>query len=469
MAFTKITENDTINKGVIGLPDTPNLSTSEMQAKFEELSNDVIIPKFNNLVDELEAKSAAGNIGATIPSGINAESENVQAVLNGIAEKAHTHEKSDAELTDAVTKAHEHSNKSVIDKFTENESGVPLYNGGKMTGDAFKKVKVGDKYITAEDYDTIEIVAGDNVVIDADTEKKTLKISAIGGSGGGGGDMYKAVYDKDNDGMVDNAKTVGSLDNLNTTNQENVVNAINEVIADRQIKTYLSPTLMDSTKNWTNYALKDLKAGRCLMASLSETTDISNAYTNGVIPVQKAGTLKGINVNNNGFYQYFTIDGEQYINSCSNFVANTFTGWNKFDVDTLTTLEQVTASTDVSKPVGAGAVQELNSSLNSLNCKNFTLLGSVSYVSQTVTTNETKTLNDNISNYKKVLIGLFDGTDIMNPVILTVSEFENIGMGVRVFTDKFQGIVSYISDTSCNFTSYNTINSKRDVVLYGIK
>ena len=363
MAFTKITENDTINKGVIGLPDTPNLSTSEMQAKFEELSNDVIIPKFNNLVDELEAKSAAGNTGATIPSGINAESENVQAVLNGIAEKAHTHEKSDAELTDAVTKAHEHSNKSVIDKFTENESGVPLYNGGKMTGDAFKKVKVGDKYITAEDYDTIEIVAGDNVVIDADTEKKTLKISAIGGSGGGGGDMYKAVYDKDNDGMVDNAKTVGSLDNLNTTNQENVVNAINEVIADRQIKTYLSPTLMDSTKNWTNYALKDLKAGRCLMASLSETTDISNAYTNGVIPVQKAGTLKGINVNNNGFYQYFTIDGEQYINSCSNFVANTFTGWNKFDVDTLTTLEQVTASTDVSKPVGAGAVQELNSSL----------------------------------------------------------------------------------------------------------
>ena len=364
MAFTKITENDTINKGVMGLPDTPNLSTSEMQAKFEELSNDVIIPKFNNLVDELEAKSAAGNIGATIPSGINAESENVQAVLNGIAEKAHTHEKSDAELTDAVTKAHEHSNKSVIDKFTENESGVPLYNGGKMTGDAFKKVKVGDKYITAEDYDTIEIVAGDNVVIDADTEKKTLKISAVGGSGGGGGDMYKAVYDKDNDGMVDNAKTVGSLDNLNTRNQENVVNAINEVIADRQIKTYLSPTLMDSTKNWTNYALKDLKAGRCLMASLSETTDISNAYTNGVIPVQKAGTLKGINVNNNGFYQYFTIDGEQYINSCSNFVANTFTGWNKFDVDTLTTLEQVTASTDVSKPVGAGAVQELNSSLN---------------------------------------------------------------------------------------------------------
>ena len=106
---------------------------------------------------------------------------------------------------------------------------------------------------------------------------------------------------------------------------------------------------------------------------------------------------------------------------------------------------------------------------NSLNCKNFTLLGSISYVSQTTTKSETKTLNDNISNYKKVLIGLFDGTNIMNPVILTVSEFENIGMGIRVFTDKFQGTVTYISDTSCNFSSYNTINSRRDVVLYGIK
>ena len=458
MAFTKITENDTINKGVMGLPDTPNLSTSEMQAKFEELSNDVIIPKFNNLVDELEAKSAAGNIGATIPSGINAESENVQAVLNGIAEKAHTHEKSDAELTDAVTKAHEHSNKSVIDKFTENESGVPLYNGGKMTGDAFKKVKVGDKYITAKDYDTIEFIAGDNVVIDADTEKKTLKISAIGGSGGGGGDMYKAVYDKDNDGMVDNAKTVGSLDNLNTTNQENVVNAINEVIADRQIKTYLSPTLMDSTKNWTNYELKDLKAGRCLMASLSETTDISNAYTNGVIPVQKAGTLKGINVNNNGFYQYFTIDGEQYINSCSNFVANTFTGWNKFDVDTLTTLEQVTASTDVSKPVGAGAVKELNSSLVSLEtCElltQFTSTGTFDFSSY--------------ANYAFILLqGIYEN-QIMDTHLIPCKTLIFLGDYFLNYIDEGLTLYSRIVLQE-NYIKCTTLNKFNSVKVYGIK
>lgn len=169
---------------------------------------------------------------------------------------------------------------------------------------------------------------------------------------------------------VNQANFIAWVESLKSKLAENVAAnlqlQIDEINENHQLKTYLSPTLMDSTKNWTNYALKDLKAGRCLMASLSETTDISNAYTNGVIPVQKAGTLKGINVNNNGFYQYFTIDGEQYINSCSNFVADTFTGWNKFDVDTLTTLEQVTASTDVSKPVGAGAVQELNNSLAKL-------------------------------------------------------------------------------------------------------
>ena len=87
----------------------------------------------------------------------------------------------------------------------------------------------------------------------------------------------------------------------------------------------------------------------------------------------------------------------------------------------LNSLAEVSAATQQNTIAGALAVKELNTnvnelnnSLNSLNCKNFTLLGSVSYKSQTVTTNETKTLNDNISNYKKVLIGIFDGTVIIN-------------------------------------------------------
>lgn len=49
----KINKEDLVDKGVMGLADTPNLSTSEMQRKFDELSKDVIIPKFNDLVQAL--------------------------------------------------------------------------------------------------------------------------------------------------------------------------------------------------------------------------------------------------------------------------------------------------------------------------------------------------------------------------------------------------------------------------------
>ena len=64
MAFTKITDGDLQNKGVIGLPDTPGLSTSEMQAKFEQTAREVIVPKFNQLVDDLSNPSASSQIGA---------------------------------------------------------------------------------------------------------------------------------------------------------------------------------------------------------------------------------------------------------------------------------------------------------------------------------------------------------------------------------------------------------------------
>lgn len=69
MPFTKITETDLQNKGVIGLPDTPGLSTTEMQEKFDEIALDVLAPKHNVLVDELEATTGASNIGALNAQG----------------------------------------------------------------------------------------------------------------------------------------------------------------------------------------------------------------------------------------------------------------------------------------------------------------------------------------------------------------------------------------------------------------
>ena len=46
----KITATDRAGKGVTGLPDTPGLSTGDMQARFDSLAN-LSIDKFNALVD----------------------------------------------------------------------------------------------------------------------------------------------------------------------------------------------------------------------------------------------------------------------------------------------------------------------------------------------------------------------------------------------------------------------------------
>ena len=106
MAFTKITDEDLLNKGVIGLPDTPGLSTSEMQAKFEQTAREVIVPKFNQLVDDLSNPSAASQIGAngknrTVQGHIdNLENpHNVTAAQVG----AYTKSETDAAISDRIS------------------------------------------------------------------------------------------------------------------------------------------------------------------------------------------------------------------------------------------------------------------------------------------------------------------------------------------------------------------------------
>lgn len=83
MAFTKITAADRIGKGNVGQPDTPGLTTAEMQELMDSLPN-LAIDKFNNHIDELAMESAATNIGATPPSGILAN-RNIQSILNTMA------------------------------------------------------------------------------------------------------------------------------------------------------------------------------------------------------------------------------------------------------------------------------------------------------------------------------------------------------------------------------------------------
>lgn len=93
MAFRKITEGDMLGKGNVGRPDTPGVSTSEMQRIMDELPREVLAPAFNELAGQLEAETAAADIGAAAPEGVTAApAGKLQAVLNGLRDlvKAHT-------------------------------------------------------------------------------------------------------------------------------------------------------------------------------------------------------------------------------------------------------------------------------------------------------------------------------------------------------------------------------------------
>lgn len=106
MPFTKIVPADLQGKGVIGQPAVPGLSVSEMQESVEQVVREVAIPAVNRLIDELEATSAAGNIGMELPSGMAPETpENVQGVVQSHVENVENPHGVTAEQVGAYTKA----------------------------------------------------------------------------------------------------------------------------------------------------------------------------------------------------------------------------------------------------------------------------------------------------------------------------------------------------------------------------
>lgn len=105
MSFSTL---DRTNKGVSGLPDTPNLSAEAMQAKFDELGI-TAIDGFNSHVAEIEAITAAASLGAAKPAGVpSTTSETVQAILNAI----------EAENILNTSSRHTHANKETLDAVT---------------------------------------------------------------------------------------------------------------------------------------------------------------------------------------------------------------------------------------------------------------------------------------------------------------------------------------------------------------
>lgn len=144
MAFNKILNSDLTGKGVVGLPDVPGLSSGDMQEKFDELAN-YAISRINQLIDELTAATAASNIGYADGS--------VQVIIDRLLGYASDLTNNKADSNDVIKK-----------------DNVAEYTPTGAYNPATKKY-VDDK--------VVEI---------------------------GAGDMAKAIYDSDGDGVVDKAK-----------------------------------------------------------------------------------------------------------------------------------------------------------------------------------------------------------------------------------------------------------------------
>lgn len=161
MALPTISVGDLLNKGTTGMPANPELSVADLQAKFDELSLDVIVPKFQALVTALENASAGADLGVTAPTGITA-SNKVKSVLDAMAViLLALKDKSDGDYDDLVT----------------------LFTG---------------------------ITAVSNVVDGLSTTIPTAKAITDFIQSIGGGDMLRTVYDTDLDGIVDNSEKLGN-------------------------------------------------------------------------------------------------------------------------------------------------------------------------------------------------------------------------------------------------------------------
>lgn len=177
MAFEKITDTSLANKGVTGLPDVPGLTTAEMQAKFDELSRDVIIPKLNEIVDGLNGDEVG--LSSKIENPETKEKDVIQNVVNAIYQIVK--ENSD--------KRHGHENKETLDKVT-----AELYDSINALVSMFNGISAVDKNVTADDTK----IPTSGAIVNYVTEL-------------GAGDMQKAIYDKNNKGIVDDAEKLGGV------------------------------------------------------------------------------------------------------------------------------------------------------------------------------------------------------------------------------------------------------------------
>lgn len=193
MAFTKITPEELRDKGVIGLPDAPELNTTEMQEKFDEIALDVIVPHFNDLVDELDIEH--GDVSEAIEAEEDRAKEAEETLDGKIDDEIERATLAEGELSDAISSFDtSYMKKSVYDSDSD---GV---------------------------VDNSEALEGHNASYFATASALDGKVDKVAGK-----DLSTNDFTTTYKNQIDtNTGNIGNLSNLTTTAKDNLVEAINE-------------------------------------------------------------------------------------------------------------------------------------------------------------------------------------------------------------------------------------------------
>lgn len=146
MAFLneKITEDDLLNRGVLGQPDVPGLSAAEMQFKVEEIVREVVIPRFNDFVDKVSLICAEKTEVDNVAEAFSRALEELSTGISEDIDKAATDAAAAVEALEAKTtesmSAFEQSTNEKIESF-ETETNQKLSDSSSENNMMFNALK----------------------------------------------------------------------------------------------------------------------------------------------------------------------------------------------------------------------------------------------------------------------------------------------------------------------------------------
>lgn len=245
LAFTKITDNDLKGKGNVGKPDSPGVSTAEMQRILDEIPREVIVPAFNALIDALGAQDAAASLGAVMPEGLTAKGNTVQSVLNALL---------------ARDKAHEER--------TDNPHSVTAGQVGAYTKEETNQA-IGNK--------VTEIGAGDMSKVLYDKRGKSRDIYDFAGY------LYEAIYAKD--GWLASGDAWIQAATLKPRNGGGDVTADSTVLSAPMCETDAD----SATRKARRKALGAINAGYCVVGNNTMTVTVEKKPTTDITAIWRIG------------------------------------------------------------------------------------------------------------------------------------------------------------------------------------